>query len=288
MESFPAFIPLAGVRVVIVGDCEAAVAKARLFSGTPAAVVRAMRPHEALEPETYTGARLAFVACDDPAFAATAAAVARAAGCLVNVVDQPHMSDFITPAIIDRDPVTAAIGTGGAAPVLATLLRGEIEARWPRGLGNVAELSRALQAEVREALPDLAERRAFWRGLLRGPAAQAALAGDLDEARRLARAQLAARAPAQGRVWLLEAPDDPARLTLAAVQALGAADRIVAGPQVAAQVLDYARRDAERLAAASPQALTAWAAAGEAVLYIHAHGETVPDIEGRVERLPTG
>ncbi len=35
----------------------------------------------------------------------------------VNVVDQPELCDFLVPAIIDRDPVTIAIGTDGAAPI---------------------------------------------------------------------------------------------------------------------------------------------------------------------------
>ena len=38
MESFPAFFPLAGRRVVIVGSGEHAQGKARLFEGSPAQV----------------------------------------------------------------------------------------------------------------------------------------------------------------------------------------------------------------------------------------------------------
>ena len=40
MNAFPAFFPLAGRRVAIVGEGEAAEAKARLFAGSPAEVVR--------------------------------------------------------------------------------------------------------------------------------------------------------------------------------------------------------------------------------------------------------
>src|SRR5205085_9264510 len=97
-----------------------------------------------------------------------------------------------------------------------------------------------------EALPDLAERRAFWRGLIAGPAAEAAMEGDIGRGEALARAALAERAPPQGRVWLLSAPIDPDRLTLAALRALGAADRIVAGADVDGAILAYARRGAPR------------------------------------------
>ena len=38
----------------------------------------------------------------------------RRAGALTNIVDNLEESDFLTPAIVDRDPVTIAIGTEGA------------------------------------------------------------------------------------------------------------------------------------------------------------------------------
>ena len=67
MDAFPAFFPLAGKTVVIVGAGEAADAKARLFDGSPAAVVR-IEGEAALNPKSYEGAALAFVASDDDAF----------------------------------------------------------------------------------------------------------------------------------------------------------------------------------------------------------------------------
>ena len=70
-----------------------------------------------------------------PAADARAAAIGRAAGALVNIVDNLEDSDFITPAIVDRDPVTVAIGTEGAAPVLARKIKAEVEAMLPATLG---------------------------------------------------------------------------------------------------------------------------------------------------------
>jgi precorrin-2 dehydrogenase/sirohydrochlorin ferrochelatase len=106
--------------------------------------VRRLQGAEALEPAGYEGAALAFVAmAQDPE---PAAAAARAAGVPVNVVDRPDLCDFTTPAIVDRGSVVGAIGTGGAAPVLATLLRTELELLWPEDLGDRAAVARAWPA----------------------------------------------------------------------------------------------------------------------------------------------
>lgn len=265
MDAFPAFIPLAGARVAVAGEGEAADAKARLFDGSPAEVERITGP-AAADSVAYAGVRLAFIAGDE-VFCEAAAAAARAAGALVNVVDRPSMSDFFTPAIIDRGTVVGAIGTGGAAPVLATRLRAEWEARWPPGLGRVADLLRSVQDEARAALPEAADRRAWLRTLLDGPAAAAALAGDMDESRRLASAALTAPPPRRGSVYRLCVPASPDLLTLRDLHALGRAERIVTEEEVDPALLAYARRDALRTNGGGTDA-KAFSAAGEVVVWV--------------------
>jgi precorrin-2 dehydrogenase/sirohydrochlorin ferrochelatase len=192
METFPAFFPLAGRRVVVVGAGEQADAKARLFEGSPAEIVRLEEDGRALDPEAYRGAALAFIASDEEAFARMAAAAAKEAGAAVNVVDRPELCDFFTPALVDRGEVVAAVGTGGSSPVLAQVLKGALETAVPEGSGRVAALLRQFRVELKAAFPDMAERRRFVLGVLEGPAAEAAMAGDMDEARRLLRTALAA------------------------------------------------------------------------------------------------
>ena len=184
MDIFPAFYPLAGRRVVIAGDGEPADSKARLFASSPAEVTRLVGD-QALDPDAYVGAAIIFVASWDEAFATAAAAVARTAGVPVNVVDRPAMSDFYTPAIVDRGAVVAAIGTGGGAPVLASLLRAEIEARIPAGAGEIAALLSDRRPALRAAFPDLSDRRSFFRAMLAGDVARAAGVGDVALAGRL-------------------------------------------------------------------------------------------------------
>jgi precorrin-2 dehydrogenase/sirohydrochlorin ferrochelatase len=249
MNAFPAFFSLAGRRVVIVGEGEGAEIKARLFEGSPAEVVR-LTAREGADPEAYAGAMLAFVAVRDEQEAMAAAAAARAAHTPVNVVDRPALCDFTTPALIDRGDVVAAIGTGGTAPLLASLLRGDIEARLPEGAGRIAALLGRMQSEVLEAFPDLARRRAFLRSVLSGPAADAALAGDAAKAEALLREAMAADAPQAGLVRLLDGGGPADLLTLRAARALSEADLLIVDEGVAPEVLVLARRDAPRLGAA--------------------------------------
>jgi precorrin-2 dehydrogenase/sirohydrochlorin ferrochelatase len=276
MNVFPAFIPLAGRLVAIVGEGEAAQAKARLFDGSPARLV-GLAGDAAVDPSAYAGVALAFIAGAED-FARAAAAAARTAGVLVNVVDKPHLSDFQTPSIIDRGSVVGAIGTGGSAPVLASRLRSAIEAQWPKGLGNLADLLRLLQPEIRAALPDLDQRRAYLRDQLTGAAAKAALDDRLEDAIALARSGLARPTGRQGLVWRLEQPDHADLITLRALRVLGRVDRLVCADDADAELLVLARRDAQRITpkAATADQLAGWAAQGLEVVYlISSEGEAL-------------
>lgn len=253
MNSFPAFFTLAGRRVVIVGEGEGAEAKARLFEGSPAEIVR-LGAAAGADPAAYAGAVLAFVAVKTEAQAQAAFIAARAAHVPVNVVDRPALCDFTTPALIDRGEVVAAIGTGGTAPILASLLRGDIEARLPEGTGRIAALLGQMQAEVRAAFPDLAPRRAFLRSVLSGPAAEAAIRGDGAEAQGLLREAIAAGLTAAGAVRLIDGAGPADLLTLRAARALAEADLLVVDPQAAPDIVGLARRDAPRLGAGETDA----------------------------------
>ena len=265
MDAFPAFFPLAGRILVIAGAGAAAAAKVRLFDGSPARLKR-LEGSAALDPQSYVGAALAFVASDDDDFAAAAAGAARAAHVPVNVVDRPQLCDFTTPAVIDRGEVVAAIGTGGASPMLATLLRQDIEARVPEGAGRVAALFRSLQDEIRAALPDTGRRRAFLRAALTGPAAEAAMAGDMPRAARLLREALASDRPLAGAVQFVDGRGPVDLLTLRAARALAGADVLIADAGADGEVLALARRDAERFGPIGVEALAALAAGGRRVV----------------------
>jgi len=271
MDAFPAFFPLAGRKVVVVGAGDAAGNKARLFDGSPATLVR-LSADEALAPGAFDGAALVFIASEDDAFIVEAARAARHAGAAVNVVDHPEHCDFYTPALIDRGAVVAAVGATGAAPLLAAMLRNDIEAQVPEGAGRVAVLFRTTRDEVRAALPDIADRRAFLREALTGPAAQAAMAGDMDTALTRMREAIAARnaglgdgpkARPMGRVDFIVGEGPADLLSLRAARALSQADVLIVDPRLPAEITAMARRDARRAPFADSATLKLVELAGE-------------------------
>jgi precorrin-2 dehydrogenase/sirohydrochlorin ferrochelatase len=272
MEAFPAFLPLTGRTVILAGSGPGADARARLLAGTPASVVRLDGP-AACEAEAYEDAVLAFVASGDADFRRQAADAARAAHVPVNVMDDPALSDFYTPAIVDRGEVVVAIGTAGASPMLAAMLRGDIETMVPEGAGRVAALLREHREKIVASLPEMHERRALLRDALSGPPAVAALVGDMEEAGRLLLESLERGPQALGAVRFIAGRGPVDLLTLRAARAISAADIVVADEDADPQIVALARRDAERLAPAEATAerLAELAGGGRKVARIIAH-----------------
>ncbi len=121
---FPAFLDLAGRRALVLGSGEVAARKAAALARAGAEVAVAA----AFDPVLLRGCAIAVGADAPEAELRALSEAARAAGIPVNVVDRPALCSFITPAIVDRDPIVVAVSSGGAAPVLARDVRGKIEA----------------------------------------------------------------------------------------------------------------------------------------------------------------
>jgi uroporphyrin-III C-methyltransferase/precorrin-2 dehydrogenase/sirohydrochlorin ferrochelatase len=261
MRHYPIFIDTRGRRVVVSGAGEVAVAKLRLLLKTEARIV-VFGPDPAPEIAAWAEAgRLTLVArpiergdaiCaalfyganGEPVEDARAAAIGHAAGALVNIVDNLEDSAFITPAIVDRDPVTVAIGTEGAAPVLARWIKARTEEMLPASLGSLARIGQAFRDRVADLSSEA--RRAFWSRFYfeTGPRAFAAGAGAAEaELERLLEEGVAVR---RGVVHLVGAgPGDPELLTLKARRLLHDADVVVHDRLVAPAILELARREAE-------------------------------------------
>ena len=263
MKHFPIFLAVESRRIVVSGGGQAAVSKLRLLLKTEARLtVLAAHPapeieawaeagrltllRRAMEPGDALCAALFYAADEDAAEDARTAAIAHACGALVNVVDDLLRSQFITPAIVDRDPVTVAIGTEGAAPVLARSIKADLEARLPASLGVLARIGKAFR-RVAEALPKGRARRAFWAEFY-DRAGPLALAGGEAAVRPALDALLArhlSRQSEAGSVAFVGAgPGDPDLMTLRARRELGEADVVIHDRLVPAPILEIARREA--------------------------------------------
>lgn len=263
MKHFPIFMALEGRRVVLSGGGEAALAKLRLLlkteanltvvSNDPAPEIVAWASEgrltlilRAMEPGDAMCARLFYAANEDDAEDARVAALAHRDGALVNVVDNLADSQFITPAMVDRDPVVVAIGTEGAAPVLARAIKKDIEERLSPRLGLMARIGKTFRAKA-EALPFGVKRREFWAAYYGTELASEAEAQDALET--LLDKHLNATTK-EGHVVLVGAgPGDPELLTLKARKALDAADVVIYDRLVAPEILELARREAVMLSA---------------------------------------
>jgi len=244
MKHLPLFFDLADRTVVVVGQGAAADRRASLARSAGALVRRL----EAVGPGDLEGVAAAFVATDDAERDRLAVDAIRLARIPMNVADRPALSDFIVPAIIDRDEVVVAVSTAGASPTLATMLRGQIEALLPERIGALARLAGSFRAQVNGLIGDPAARRAFWRRLIAGPAGRLAMAGDASAARRAILSDLDVarrRKKPMGAAHIVGAgPGDPDLLTLRAAQLLQEADVILHDDLVPAAILNRARRDA--------------------------------------------
>lgn len=243
MEQLPLFLNLRGRTAVLVGEGEAADAKARLITRAGGRIVAAWEE----------GATIAFVALDEEAEARAAAAALRAHGLLVNVVDRPDLCDFTTPAIVDRAPVTIAIGTGGASAGLAKAVRQRIEALLPARLGTLASALHAARDAMKTRWPAAADRRRAIDAALASGGALDPLDGDAADKVESWLASDAPTAPSRLETIRLTSAD-PDDLTLRAARLLGEADHIYHPDGIPAAILARARADAVQHVADMPPA----------------------------------
>ena len=277
MRYYPAFLDLEDRPVVVVGGGEAAVRKAGLVARAGARVrLIALKLEADLQLPSSGGviervsrgwrasdfaeASLVIAATGDRAEDARVAEAATAANVLVNAVDQPDVSTFTTPAIVERGDVVIGISTGGAAPALARRVRSAIERALPQGLGALAAFAREFRRPVNERVPDFEARRRLWDRIFDGPARLALEIGDDAAARgHLERALADTGTPDRGIVHLVGAgPGDPELLTLKAARLIERADVIVHDRLVGRGVLELARRDARLIAVGKGGGAPSW------------------------------
>jgi uroporphyrin-III C-methyltransferase/precorrin-2 dehydrogenase/sirohydrochlorin ferrochelatase len=266
MNLFPIFADLKNRRVLVVGGGAVAERKTTALLSAGALVdigapqlTRKLaewakqktihhRPGE-FEDSWLDEAWLVIAATNDRNINAKIARCAERRRVLVNVVDDVALSSFQVPAIVDRSPLIVAVSSGGAAPVLARLIRERFEALLDQSLGPLAALAARFRDSIRARYTDLAIRRRYLENLLTGKVAERVRDNRIDDAAMLIETSLNAGSDAnasRGHVTLVGAgPGDAGLLTLHGLRALNEADVILHDRLVSPEVLRLARRDAQ-------------------------------------------
>jgi siroheme synthase-like protein len=210
---YPVLLELAGRRAVVVGEfaVEAGKVEGLLVAGAEVSVV-AKGPAAALDrleadprvtvhrrgyagPADLAGAVLCVASAAEPGVRDAIAADARAAGVLVNVMDDVPNCDFAAPAIVRRGDLVIAVGTGGRAPALASRLRAELAERFGPEWTELVDLVGQVRTATLPHLPDFDDRSRRWKAAL-----------DLDELEHLVATGQPALAATRLRNRLLAGP----------------------------------------------------------------------------------
>lgn len=261
MSLFPIYADVAGRPVLVVGGGQVALRKVGALLEAGAQVVVGAPRHlpklQQLEregrlqlrlgefqPGWLDGMWLVVAATSDRAVNGRVAEAAEARRIWCNVVDDPELSSFQVPAVVNRAPVMIAVSSSGAAPVLARCMRERIEALFDHSVGELAQLAAKYRDAIRNRYADLGQRRRFYDWLFDGPVASLVQHGRTGEAETVLQAALKSEPVVHGRIIFMGAgPGRAAFLTLQGLRALNEADLIV-HQDVPAEILAMARRDA--------------------------------------------
>jgi len=267
MDYFPVFVKLKDQDCLVVGAGEIAARKIELLARAGAritVIAEKISPavssleaschlnllQKSFIPADLCGFRLVVSATDNKETNQLVAKTAEEQNILVNVVDNPELCSFIFPAIIDRSPIIAAVSSGGAAPVLARLLRAKIESIIPPAYGQLARLAEKFRTVVKQHIKEPAQRRIFWENIFQGSVAELVFSGKKQEAERQLQQTLIKQKDSIGfgEVYLVGAgPGAPDLLTFRALRLMQQADVVVYDHLVSPEILDLARRDSEKI-----------------------------------------
>ena len=183
------------------------------------------RPRTLVEAD-LDGAAMVLLAIDDPDVTAQAVDWSRARGIPVNAADRPPLCDFWFPATFRDGPIQVAVSTNGRSPGAAgrikRLLRGALPAEAAPAVERLGRWRTGLQQRV----DSMAERFSQAGREARRPWTRAARLGESSES------------SARGRLTLVGAgPGDPGLLTVAALDALSAAELVIADALVPPAIL---------------------------------------------------
>jgi uroporphyrin-III C-methyltransferase/precorrin-2 dehydrogenase/sirohydrochlorin ferrochelatase len=323
MDYFPIFVAVKTRQVVLLGAGEECVHKARLVMKSSAAIHvfhddpnadidpqfliwqeqgHVTLHHRMVEGTDCQNAAFAFIGTEHDANRLKAREIFDGVGLLYAVIDNKAQSRFITPALVDRDPVVVAIGTEGTGPIIARDIKSKIESLLHPATGAVAKVAGLFRPQAK-VLPKGALRRRFWSQYLEqvvpgiltsadttkatSPKDRAMLEARLTQGLQFLLTQVqrqqdgAMLAVAKPSVKAIEVyTDDPDLLTRKAMSVLHDADVVVHDGSIPSTILELTRRESKRLSIAEmprhrvTQQIIADHQQGQKVFYLYAYGQS--------------
>ncbi|TWX46377.1 siroheme synthase [Colwellia hornerae] len=265
MKYFPIFLDGKNISAMIIGGGDVAARKIELLLKSTTnitvmaeslsdSVQRLIDAHDLTwlahnyQHDHLTGINLVIAATDDEEVNKAVAAESQPLNILTNVVDQPELCTYITPAIIDRSPMIIAMSSCGSAPILLRMLREQIEKTLPNGYGKLAEFSFKFRDHVKAKVQGLRNRRTFWERALRGTIGAAILDGEHFKAEQQLITSLKNKvSPPQGEIVFVHTKTgNPDKLTLQIHREMQFADAVFYDDDVNIDFIEYIRRDADK------------------------------------------
>ena len=265
MKYFPIYLDAKHINAMIIGGGEVAARKIDLLLKSTtnitimsetlnSSVERLINVHQLTwlkhnyQPGHLDSCNIVIAATDSSEVNSAVAAESTHLKLLTNVVDQPELCNYITPAIIDRAPMIIAMSSSGSAPILLRMLREQIEKTLPYGYGKLADFSFKFRDHVKARVKSIRDRRSFWERTLRGSIGQAILAGKTTQAEQQLIASLQKQTPPpEGEIVFIHTGDgNPDNLTLSAHREMQFADAVFYDQAVNTDIIEYIRRDASK------------------------------------------
>lgn len=291
MDYFPIFLDAKKLHAIVVGGGNVAARKIELLLKTPAKItvlspqlkesVQHLIQHSQITwiedsyNEQYLNNQQLVIAATNNNDVNEAISIAgNKRNMLVNIVDNPNLCNYITPAIIDRSPMIIAMSSSGNAPILLQMLKAKIDKMLPSGYGKLAEFCGKYRLQVQQQISKFVDRKVFWQNILEGEVAQQILSNNEPQAEQLFKQQLATQQLSKvSSVTIINIfNQQPDQLTLRAYQALQSADIILLDNNVEQVFFDYGRRDADKYQHIDTLTITGALAKDEQVVILITHG----------------
>lgn len=133
------------------------------------------------------GIFLVIAATDDEQANTLIARHAESRGLLLNVVDVPHLCNFIVPSVIRRGPLVMGISTSGHSPMYAQKMRLKCEKCATPALGSFIKMMGSSRKEVKECCDSIPKRKAMYLEMINSPMLSLLEQGKVRQARQTLR-----------------------------------------------------------------------------------------------------